>query len=240
MLPTTIGSHPEKDSDKVLRVIASRSDIGRLCGKGVSFQFEYVGYRRSLYGSNVQVAIAKHVSHHCPTYLAGVVVKNDRTIITDGMFWLESEMRNGTQRITVLEMLQSHRCLWPVSYTPDASDDPSDMDLFIPPVWGGPISRVNHIPGYKMQTDFPWNRTDITLIEGPVPGTNVKTDPKCLGRMHARVVKPAGTLTGAAKVARRQSISGLGMICIIPWKFRLEQCRFPQSLSQRWWRHPWR
>lgn len=166
-----------------------------MCGKAISFQFKYVGFRRGLYGSNVQVMISKHVSHHCPTYLAGVVVKNDRTIITDGMFWLESEIHNGTQRIIVLEMQQSHRCLWPAAYTPDALPDPLDMDLFIPPAWGGPVSKANHIPGYKMQTDFPLNSSDITLVNGPVPGTSVRVDPQCRGRMRAQVVDPQSNVT---------------------------------------------
>nr|YP_009259324.1 nonstructural protein NS1 [Aedes flavivirus] len=198
-LPTSFGSHPERETDKVLRIVAARPDIRRMCGKAIAFQFTFTGFRRSLYGSNVQVAVSKHVTRHCPTYLAGVAVKNDRTIITDGMFWMESEIVNGTQRIVVLEMLQSHRCLWPSSYTPDALLDPTDMNIFVPPAWGGPISKANHVPGYKMQTDFPWSSPEISLHQGPVPGTQVTIDPKCDGRMQAKPVDPESNVTWCCK-----------------------------------------
>nr|BEP11674.1 polyprotein [Aedes flavivirus] len=198
-LPTSFGSHPERETDKVLRIVAARPDIRRMCGKAIAFQFTFTGFRRSLYGSNVQVAVSKHVTRHCPTYLAGVAVKNDRTIITDGMFWMESEIVNGTQRIVVLEMLQSHRCLWPSSYTPDALSDPTDMNIFVPPAWGGPISKANHVPGYKMQTDFPWSSPEISLHQGPVPGTQVTIDPKCDGRMQAKPVDPESNVTWCCK-----------------------------------------
>lgn len=42
-LPTTFGYHAEKETDKVLRIVTSRPDIRRICGKAISFQFTYAG-----------------------------------------------------------------------------------------------------------------------------------------------------------------------------------------------------
>nr|NP_937774.1 NS1 protein [Kamiti River virus] len=221
LLPTLFGSFPEKPSDKVIRIVASRPDIRRLCGKAVSFQFQYTGFRRALYGSNVQVKVSKNITNHCPTYLAGVVVKNGRTIITDGMFWMESENRDGVKQIVSLEMTQSHRCVWPEEYTPETLQDPRDMNIFIPPAWGGPISKVNHIPGYKMQTDFPWNASDITLVEGPVPGTEVKVDARCNGRMRAKVVDPKGNGSWCCQSCNRIVHFKVGDQLVYPMEIQL-------------------
>nr|YP_009259294.1 NS1 [Cell fusing agent virus] len=220
-LPTMFGSYPEKEADKVIRIVASRPDIRRLCGKAVSFQFKFTGFRRGLYGSNVQVEVSKNSSTECPTYLAGVVVKNGRTVITDGMFWLESTVLDGVAQITSLEMRQSHRCVWPREYTPDTLSDPSDQALFIPPAWGGPISRVNHIIGYKTQTDFPWNVSDITLIEGPAPGTKVKVDSRCHGRMHAQVIGPNDTESWCCQSCTRIVHFRVGDLLYYPMEIQL-------------------
>lgn len=221
LLPTTYGSYPEKEADKVIRIVASRPDIRRLCGKAVSFQFKFTGFRRGLYGSNVQVEVSKNSSTECPTYLAGVAVKNGRTVITDGMFWMESIVLDGVAQITSLEMRQSHRCVWPREYTPDTLSDPSDQALFIPPAWGGPISRVNHIIGYKTQTDFPWNVSDITLIEGPAPGTKVKVDSRCHGRMHAQVIGPNDTESWCCQSCTRIVHFRVGDLLYYPMEIQL-------------------
>ncbi|YP_009259258.1 truncated polyprotein [Parramatta River virus] len=184
-------SIPETEEHPVLRVLTSSSDYQKVCGKAIGFQYDFVGYRRTMYGSNVQLKISKKVSIECPTYLAGVAVKNDRTVFTDGMFWMSSKRENGTYAITELEMEQSHKCIWPDQYTPDATLTPRDNEMFVPPEWGGPMSKANHIPGYKMQTGFPWNKAPIRFVEGSVPGTIVTQISHCDGRGIAAEVNPA-------------------------------------------------
>ncbi len=182
----------EKESDYVLRVLTASEKVKKVCGKAVAFQYEFVGFRRTLYGSNVQLKIANRVTNECPTYLAGMAVKNGRTIFTDGMFWMSSRLNaNGTEyTIEEFETRQSRKCVWPRQYTADSLEDARNLSLFMPPAWGGPISRANHIPGYKTQTDFPWHMSPIKMYHGAVPGTHVKTDPHCVGRGSATIVRP--------------------------------------------------
>nr|UBB38825.1 polyprotein [Aedes notoscriptus flavivirus] len=184
-------SIPETAEHPVLRVMTSSSEYKTVCGKAVGFQYDFVGFRRTVYGSNVQLKISKKVSIECPTYLAGMAVKNGHTVFTDGMFWMSSKRENDSYAIVELEMEQSHRCIWPTQYTPDAVQNPRDVGLFVPPEWGGPISRANHIPGYKMQTGFPWGKAPIKFIDGTVPGTIVTQSKRCQGRGEALLVDPS-------------------------------------------------
>lgn len=185
----------ENENHYVLRVMTASDHVHRVCGKAIAFQYDFVGYRRTLYGSNVQLKVSQVVSSYCPMYLAGLAVKNDRTIFTDGMFWMSSRKQGNETEYTIedLETTQARKCIWPKQYTSDSVEDPTDQRLFMPPTWGGPISRANHIPGYKMQTDFPWHVTPIKMIAGPVPGTHVKVDPGCEGRSSATIVEPSET-----------------------------------------------
>nr|YP_009268621.1 nonstructural protein NS1 [Hanko virus] len=193
-LPTSVVSWstaPETEDHLVLRVVTSSTPYRQVCGKAIGFQYDFVGFRRAVYGSNVQLKISKKVSIECPTYLAGMAVKNDRTVFTDGMFWMSSRKDNDSYAIDELEMEQSHRCVWPNQYTPDMVQDPRDNDLFVPPEWGGPRSKANHIPGYKMQISFPWDKAPIKLVDGSVPGTIVTQISKCEGRGIPVMVDPA-------------------------------------------------
>nr|UUV42159.1 MAG: polyprotein [Hanko virus] len=193
-LPTSVVSWstaPETEDHLVLRVVTSSTPYRQVCGKAIGFQYDFVGFRRAVYGSNVQLKISKKVSIECPTYLAGMAVKNDRTVFTDGMFWMSSRKDNDSYAIDELEMEQSHRCVWPNQYTPDMVQDPRDNDLFVPPEWGGPRSKANHIPGYKMQISFPWDKAPIKLVDGSVPGTIVTQMSKCEGRGIPVMVDPA-------------------------------------------------
>ncbi|AMS24261.1 polyprotein [Xishuangbanna aedes flavivirus] len=184
---------PETTDHYVLRVLTASEKVAKVCGKAIAFQYEFVGFRRTLYGSNVQLKIAQKTSKECPTYLAGLAVKNDRTIFTDGLFWMSSRASdNGTDySIGELETSQSRKCIWPRQYTPDEVKDTTDINLFMPPTWGGPMSKANHIPGYRVQNNFPWQMAPIKMIVGPVSGTHVKVDPKCTGRSEAQMVNPA-------------------------------------------------
>ncbi|BCI56825.1 polyprotein [Ochlerotatus scapularis flavivirus] len=196
VLPSRVfKAEPETVAHHVLRVVTASDKIEKVCGRAVAFQYEFVGFRRTLYGSNVQMKIASRIHKWCPTYLAGLAVKNDRTIFTDGMFWMSSRLYdNGTgYSMDEFENQQSRKCVWPPQYTPDSMASSEDNDLFVPPAWGGPISKANHIPGYKMQTNFPWHMAPIRMIMGPVPGTHVKVDPHCTGRGQAEIVRPEDT-----------------------------------------------
>ncbi len=173
--------------DTVIRVATSGSEYKSTCSMAIAFQYTFIRFERKLYGSNIVVEIAKKVTRDCPVYLTGLAVKQDRTIFTDGVTWLDSRMDSeGIHSLVAIDMVASHRCLWPARYTPDYIEDP--MYVFLPAVWGGPRSTANHIKGYKSQTDFPWGKPPIHLRHGPVPGTNVTQSPRCQGRGTALVV----------------------------------------------------
>ncbi|AQU42772.1 polyprotein [Menghai flavivirus] len=194
VLPTRfLKGEQESTEHYVLRVLTASEKVQKVCGKAIAFQYDFLGYRRTLYGSNVQLKISKKTSKECPTYLAGLAVKNDRTIFTDGMFWMSSKRNdnNSEYKIDEFETSQSRKCIWPRQYTPDEVKETTDTGLFMPPTWGGPMSRANHVPGYRVQTDFPWHMAPIRMVTGPVAGTHVKVDPKCTGRSSSQVVNPA-------------------------------------------------
>nr|ASA45771.1 polyprotein [Calbertado virus] len=176
----------ENVTDKVIRVITSGANATGLCSKAVAFQYDFTGFRRRLYGSSLGVAITATTKKTCPMYMAGLVVKNNETIYTDGSFWMRS-IHNETYSIRELSMTQSHRCIWPMRFTAEPTI-PTDNTLFVPPVWGAPISAANHIPGYHTQTGFPWHKYPIELVWGEVPGTTVKITNHCQGRGEATKV----------------------------------------------------
>ncbi|QIS62329.1 polyprotein [Falli virus] len=197
ILPSRIfQGQPEDENHYVLRVLTASEDIPKVCGKAVAFQYEFVRYRRTLYGSNIQLRIAEEITNECPIYLASAVQKGAEGVFTDGMFWMYTLKLKGKNmsriyEIQELELPQSRKCIWPEVFNLGPATDPTDMRLFMPPTWGGPIALANHIPGYKMQTDFPWHVAPIRLVQGPVPGTNVKVTPQCEGRSAAQVVRPS-------------------------------------------------
>nr|APR74286.1 polyprotein [Nienokoue virus] len=192
-LPTSMWSRAcvnETKSDKVIRVLTSGQDPRQVCEVAVGFQYEFVHYSRKMFGSNVVVKPSEVPSAFCPTYLAGVAMKNDRAVFTDGMMWMSSRRAgNGTWKLDQLELTQSHQCVWPMAYTVDAAT-PKDKRLFMPPLYGGPISFANHMPGYKTQDEFPWDKASVQLRFGPVPGTTVEQDPHCGDRGSAMRVDP--------------------------------------------------
>lgn len=131
----------ENENHRVLRVMTASDHVTSVCGKAIAFQYDFVGFRRTLYGSNVQLKVSQTVSSNCPTYLAGLAVKNDRTIFTDGMFWMSSRKQGNETEYTIeeLETHQARKCIWPKQYTADSLNDPTDQWMFMPPTWGGPF-----------------------------------------------------------------------------------------------------
>lgn len=111
----------ENENHHVLRVMTASDYVTSVCGKAIAFQYDFVGFRRTLYGSNVQLKVSQTVSSNCPTYLAGLAVKNDRTIFTDGMFWMSSRKQGNETEYTIedLETMQARKCIWPKQYTAD-------------------------------------------------------------------------------------------------------------------------
>ncbi|ALC04238.1 polyprotein [Mercadeo virus] len=181
------GHKPENVSDKVIRVVSSGKARTKVCQKSVAFQYDFTGFRRRLWGSSLGVSISSTMRRTCPMYLAGLVVKNNQTIYTDGSMWMRSEF-NKTYTITELSMQQSHSCIWPPRFTAEPLDW-TDKRLFVPPAWGSPLSAANHVPGYLTQTDFPWDKYPIEMIKGAVPGTTVEMTSKCKGRGKALKVE---------------------------------------------------
>nr|CCC55432.1 viral polyprotein [Culex theileri flavivirus RP-2011] len=179
----------ETDAHKVVRVVTSGSPYKHVCAQAFALQYGFVRFTRKVYGSNIVVKPVEQPSEICPTYLAGSYVKNDIAAYTDGMMWMRSRKVNGTWELFELELTQSHQCIWPREYTFDATAY-NDSSLFMPAVFGAPMSRANHIPGYKMQTEFPWYKADIQLYSGPVPGTEVESSDSCDNRGSAVKVEP--------------------------------------------------
>lgn len=100
-------------------------------------------------------------------YLSGLVVKNNLSVYTDGSFWMKSEHNTTTYAIKELSLQQSHRCERDPRFIATLVKN-DDMRLFVPPVWGAPMTEANHIPGYKTQTNFPWKQYPIELQFGVV------------------------------------------------------------------------
>nr|YP_009344962.1 polyprotein [Palm Creek virus]AGG76014.1 polyprotein [Palm Creek virus] len=183
------GEVQETWDDKVLRVLTSAINAEEVCQTAVTFQYEFVRYNRKVFGSNIVLRPSAFTSKACPTYLAGAVVKNDIATFTDGMMWMRSRKVNETWELFELETTQSHQCIWPYAYTIDLAT-PTDKRLFMPPQYGGPISFANHVPGFQVQEDFPWQKANILMRQGPVPGTTVVQDPHCDDRSAAVPVEP--------------------------------------------------
>ncbi|AZB73874.1 polyprotein precursor [Sabethes flavivirus] len=179
----------ENVTDRVLRVISSGADRGGICQRSVAFQYEFSSFKRRFIGSSISVRIAETIDRSCPTYLTGMAVKGNKTVYTDGSFWMASEFNGTVYSINELHLQQSHKCVWPPRYVADPIKL-EDTRLFVPPVWGAPMSAANHIPGYKTQTDFPWMKYPIELRFGVVPGTTVEPTKECSGRGSATKVDP--------------------------------------------------
>nr|AFE86158.1 polyprotein [Culex flavivirus] len=180
----------ETSEHKVIRVITSASPYEKICEQAFALQYGFVRFTRRVFGSNVVVKPVAKPTDYCPTYLAGSFVKNDIGAYTDGMMWMKSKKVNGTWTLVDLELTQSHQCIWPQAYTFDLTAF-NDSSLFMPAQYGAPMSKANHIPGYKTQTEFPWYKADIVLREGVVPGTQVEESPSCDNRGSAVKVDPA-------------------------------------------------
>nr|ASL70041.1 polyprotein [Culex flavivirus] len=180
----------ETGEHKVIRVITSASPYEKICEQAFALQYGFVRFTRRVFGSNVVVKPVAKPTDYCPTYLAGSFVKNDIGAYTDGMMWMKSKKVNGTWTLVDLELTQSHQCIWPQAYTFDLTAF-NDSSLFMPAQYGAPMSKANHIPGYKTQTEFPWYKADIVLREGVVPGTQVEESPSCDNRGSAVKVDPA-------------------------------------------------
>nr|UQU40435.1 polyprotein [Culex flavivirus] len=180
----------ETGEHKVIRVITSASPYEKICEQAFALQYVFFQTTRKVFGSNVVVKPVAKTSDYCPTYLAGSFVKNDIGAYTDGMMWMKSKKVNGTWTLVDLELTQSHQCIWPQAYTFDLTAF-NDSSLFMPAQYGAPMSKANHIPGYKTQTEFPWYKADIVLREGVVPGTQVEETSSCDNRGSAVKVDPA-------------------------------------------------
>lgn len=169
----------ETIDDKVIRVLTTGSNITSVCNKAVGFEYVFERFTRKMYGSSVLVKSTSHITHTCPTYLAGAAIKNNRTIHTDGFLWMDSVLQtNGTYRFNSLSILQSHECEWPVTHTINPTDA-KDRSLFMPTRFGAPASRANHMPGYLTQRTIPWSKAPINLVYGVAPGTTLKELPTC-------------------------------------------------------------
>ncbi|AMR97399.1 polyprotein [Culiseta flavivirus] len=178
----------ENVTDKVLRVVSSGHATEKVCQRSVAFQYDFTAFKRRAWGSSLGVAISSVMRRTCPMYLAGLVVKNNQTIYTDGSLWMMSEYDGENYTISELNLYQSHQCIWPPRFTADkwAHDD---KRLFVPPGWGAPQSAANYIPGYISQTNFPWDKYPVEMVKGPVPGTTVEMTPHCKGRGKALKVE---------------------------------------------------
>ncbi|ULE62082.1 polyprotein [Tafomo virus] len=180
----------ETKDHKVVRVVTSGSTYEGVCAQAFALQYGFVRYSRKVYGSNIIVRPVDKPTEACPTYLAGSFVKNGIAAYTDGMMWMRSKKINNTWELFELELTQSHQCIWPREYTFDMTAF-NDSSLFMPSLYGAPMSKANHIPGYKTQVEFPWYKADVVLHHGPVPGTEVELSPTCSDRSSAVKVNPS-------------------------------------------------
>nr|AAV34159.1 polyprotein [Sepik virus] len=114
----------------------------------------------------------------CDTGMLGAAAKGDASVHGDPLFWMESQNVNDTWTITSLEALNYRECEWPSSHTLDGSRV-IESDMFMPRSLAGPVSRHNHIPGYKVQSSGPWHNTPLEVKREECPGTHVTVEETC-------------------------------------------------------------
>nr|YP_009344968.1 polyprotein [Uganda S virus]ABI54481.1 polyprotein [Uganda S virus] len=144
-----------------------------------SLEIEDFGF--GVFYTNVFLRQKTDRTNNCDTALMGAAVKGDVAVHADPGFWLASHEVNGTWEIKTIEFVAYRECEWPHSHT-ISGNQVMESDMFMPKSIGGPISHLNHVPGYKVQVNGAWAYGKSIVQRDFCPDTTVKIDEQCQDR----------------------------------------------------------
>nr|YP_009222007.1 polyprotein [Banzi virus]C8XPA8.1 RecName: Full=Genome polyprotein; Contains: RecName: Full=Capsid protein C; AltName: Full=Core protein; Contains: RecName: Full=Protein prM; Contains: RecName: Full=Peptide pr; Contains: RecName: Full=Small envelope protein M; AltName: Full=Matrix protein; Contains: RecName: Full=Envelope protein E; Contains: RecName: Full=Non-structural protein 1; Short=NS1; Contains: RecName: Full=Non-structural protein 2A; Short=NS2A; Contains: RecName: Full=Non-structural p len=144
-----------------------------------SLEIEEFGF--GVFHTNVFLRQKADKTNSCDTTLMGAAVKGNVAAHADPGFWMESQENNGTWEIQSIEFTAYRECEWPVSHTVHGTQV-MESDMFMPKGIGGPVSHLNRMQGYKVQTNGAWAYGKTVVQRELCPDTSVVVDSSCSDR----------------------------------------------------------